>query len=206
MRVGAIGLGIGTVAAYSRTGDVYRFYELNPAVIRLAQGEKGYFSFLRDAPGRIEIVPGDARLSLEGEAAGHNFQNFDVLIVDAFNGDSIPIHLLTREAMRLYLSHLRGPDSVIAVHISNRAVDLAPVVAALAKLYGLQATQIFVGSDTQLTLSNNWILLGRGGALKASQITNIGHPLRATAGESTAGPITVWTDDYSNIITLFAHG
>src|SRR6267378_1681535 len=202
MRVGAIGLGIGTVAAYSRIGDVYRFYALNPAVIRLAQGEKGYFSFLRDAPARIEIVPGDARLSLEGEAAGHNFQNFDLLIVDAFNGDSIPVHLLTREAMKLYLSHLRGPDSVIAVHISNRAVDLAPVVGALANLYGLQATQIFIGSDTHLTLSNDWILLTRGSALEASQITNVGHPLRAITRESTAAPTTLWTDDYSNIITL----
>ena len=89
MRVGAIGLGIGTIASYSRPGDVYRFYEINPAVIRLAQGKGGYFSYLSDAPARIEVVAGDTRLSLEAEAARGDFQKFDVLLVDAFNGDSI---------------------------------------------------------------------------------------------------------------------
>src|SRR5205085_9621427 len=142
MRVGAIGLGIGTIAAYSRPGDVYRFYEINPAVIRLAEGEGGYFTYLTDAPARIEIAAGDARLSLEAEAAQGDFQKFDVLFVDAFNGDSIPVHLLTKEAMSLYLSHLRGPDSVIGVNATNLAIDLSPVVAGLAQLYGLKATLI----------------------------------------------------------------
>src|SRR5207237_2720658 len=116
MRVGAIGLGIGTLAAYSRPGDVYRFYEINPTVIRIAKGEGGYFTYLSDAAAHIEVVPGDARLSLEEEAARHDFQKFDVLFVDAFNGDSIPVHLLTRDAMALYLSRLLRPDPVIVLH------------------------------------------------------------------------------------------
>src|SRR5262245_14824149 len=109
MRIGVIGLGVGTIAAYSRPDDVYRFYEINPAVIRLAKGEGGYFSFLKSAKGEIQVVPGDARLSLAAEASRNDLQQFDVLVIDAFNGDSIPVHLLTREAFELYLKHLRGP-------------------------------------------------------------------------------------------------
>src|SRR2546421_11875989 len=113
-----------------------------PAVIRIAQGQGGYFSYLSDAPARIEVVQGDARLSLEQEAARHEFQKFDVLFVDAFNGDSIPVHLLTREAMALYLSHLRGHDSVIVINVTNVFVNLTPVVVALAENFGIKATLI----------------------------------------------------------------
>ena len=198
MRVGAIGLGAGTLAAYSRAGDVYRFYEINPAVIRLAQGSAGYFSFLKDAPAQIEIASGDARLSLEAEAARHDFQNFDVLIVDAFNGDSIPIHLLTSEAMKLYVSHLHGRDSVIAVHISNLAVDLAPVIANLAKLYRMKGTLITTEVDSGVILPSEWILLTRGNSLNAPEIQRVGKPMLAFTNRET----DVWTDDYSNVLSL----
>jgi hypothetical protein len=201
MRVGAIGLGAGTVAAYSRPGDVYRFYEINPAVIRLAQGAGGYFSFLKDAPAQIEIAPGDARLSLEAEAARHDFQNFDVFIVDAFNGDSIPIHLLTREAMKVYLSHLRGPDSVIAVHISNLAVDLSPVVAGLAKLYRLNGILITTRTDTGVIVPSEWILLTRGNSLKAPEIQLAGKPMLVFGNVNS----DVWTDDYSELLSLLGY-
>ena len=199
MRVGAIGLGAGTIAAYARPSDVYRFYEINPAVIRLAQGVGGYFTFLKDSPGRIEIVPGDARLSLEAEAARGDFQKFDVLIVDAFNGDSIPVHLLTREAMKLYLSHLRNRDSVIAVHISNLAVDLAPVVDTLANLYGMHGTLVIGTLDTGVIFPSEWILLTRGNSLNAPEIKLAGKPVLAFGDTDQE---RFWTDDYSNVLTL----
>jgi spermidine synthase len=202
VRVGVIGLGAGTLAAYSRPGDVFRFYEINPVVIRLAQGEAGYFTFLKDSPARIEIVHGDARLSLEAEAAHHNFQNFDVLIVDAFNGDSIPIHLLTREAMNLYLAHLRGSNSMIAFHISNLAVDLTPVVEGLAKLYRLNSVLIRTDVGNGVILQSTWILLTRGNSLEAPEIQRV---KKVMLGADTYRGIIqsrIWTDDYSNLIGL----
>jgi len=203
MRVGAIGLGIGTLAAYSRPGDVYRFYEINPAVIRIARGEDGYFTYLSDAAARIEIVLGDARLSLEEEAARHDFQKFDVLFVDAFNGDSIPVHLLTREAMALYLSHLRGPDSVIVVNATNVFVNLIPVVAALAENYGLKATLIRSTVQTGLFQPSIFILLTHGDSLEAPEIRKAGYPLRPDLHQ-IKGKLPLWTDDYSNVATLLA--
>ena len=122
MRVGVIGLGTGTTAAYGRAGDYYRFYEINPQVRAIAETE---FTFLADCPCRVETAIGDARLSLEREAP----QNFDVLAVDAFSGDSIPVHLLTTEAMQLYSRHLK-PDGILAFHISNRYLDLRPAQPA----------------------------------------------------------------------------
>ena len=201
MRVGAIGLGIGTIASYSRPGDVYRFYEINPAIIRLAQGKGGYFSYLRDAAGRIEIVVGDARLSLEAEAARGDSQKFDVLVVDAFSGDSIPVHLLTKEAMALYLSHLRGPESVIAVHVTNRAIDLDPVLAGLAQTYGLKATLVRAPDRAGIFLQSDFILLTRGKALDTPEIKRAGHPIL----QDPAHPVPenrIWTDDYSNVVRL----
>ena len=206
MRVGAIGLGIGTVAAYSRPGDVFRFYEINPTVIRIAKGEGGYFTYLSDAAARIEVVLGDARLSLEEEAARHDFQNFDVLLVDAFNGDSIPVHLLTREAIALYLSHLRGPDSVIVVHATNVFMNLTPVVAALAENYGLKATLIRSTIRTGLFQPSVFILLTRGDSLEAPEIRKAGYPIRLDRLDPrrVKDELPLWTDDYSNVATLLA--
>jgi len=201
MRVGAIGLGIGTIAAYSRPGDVYRFYEINPAVIRLAQGEGGYFTYLTDAPARIEIAAGDARLSLEAEAAQGDFQRFDVLFVDAFNGDSIPVHLLTKEAMALYLSHLRGPDSVIVVNATNLAINLNPVVAGLAQEYGLKATLIRAQDHGGVFLRSDFILLTRGKSLDTPEVQRVGYPMRQDPANRVLAN-RVWTDDYSNVARL----
>jgi hypothetical protein len=200
MRVGAIGLGIGTLAAYSRPGDVYRFYELNPSVIRLAQGEGGYFTYLSDAPARVEIVPGDARLSLETEAGRGQFENFDVLFVDAFNGDSIPVHLLTREAMALYLSHLRGPDSVIAVNVTNFAINLAPVVATLAEAYDLKATLVQSELNRGPFLRSAFILLTRGDSLQTSAVRQAKYVMKQDL--TPKGRPQLWTDDYSNVLSL----
>lgn len=200
MRVGAIGLGIGTLAAYSRPGDVYRFYEINPAVIRIAQGQGGYFSYLSDASARIEVVQGDARLSLEEEAAHHEFQNFDVLFVDAFNGDSIPVHLLTREAMALYLSHLRGPDSVIVVNATNVFVNLIPVVAELAESYGMKAKLILSTVETGVLRRSVFILLTRGNSLDVPEIQKVGYSIQDP--QRAKGRPQLWTDDYSNVARL----
>ncbi|MGZ8371078.1 MAG: spermidine synthase, partial [Caulobacteraceae bacterium] len=136
-RIGVIGLGAGSMVAYARAGDTFRFYEINPQVLELARRE---FTFLTDSPATVEVVLGDGRLSLEREP-GHQF---DVLAMDAFSGDSIPMHLLTREAMAIYLRHLK-PGGVLAFQATNRFIDIAPVVASLAQERGLTAVLI---SDT----------------------------------------------------------
>ncbi len=124
-----IGLGAGTVAAYGNAGDVIRFYEINPLVERLA---RHWFTFLHDSTAQTDVVLGDARLSLAAEAPQH----FNVIVVDAFSGDAIPVHLLTREALALYRRHLQ-PDGIIAFHVSNQYVDLEPVIAGIASDAGL---------------------------------------------------------------------
>lgn len=198
LKVGAIGLGVGTVAAYAREGDEYRFYEINPAVIRLARGEGHFFSFLTNAKGNVSIVPGDARLSLESEAQAGRRQGFDVLIVDAFNGDSIPVHLLTREAFALYLQHLRGPDSIIAVHISNIALDLRPVLAGVAQEFHLQAMLVDTDATSETLLASHWVLLSRQ-PFTQPEFRGRGIPMLRTV----FGPKPpLWTDDYSNVIQL----
>jgi spermidine synthase len=121
LRVGLVGLGAGTLAAYGQAGDYLRFYEINPDVLQLANSP---FTYLANCRGQVDVVLGDARVSLEREAAAGDFQRFDVLVLDAFSSDSVPVHLLTKEAAQLYLRHLRGPGSVIAFHITNRI--LAP--------------------------------------------------------------------------------
>src|SRR5207244_4450102 len=114
-RIGIIGLGAGVLAVYGRPRDVYRFYEINPQVLEVAEKE---FTFLKDSAAKVEFVAGDARLSLENEDA----QGFDVLVVDAFSGDSIPVHLLTQEAAALYFRHLK-PDGILVVHVTNVYLD-----------------------------------------------------------------------------------
>jgi hypothetical protein len=188
-RVGMVGLGAGTVAAYAEAGDHFRFYDINPQVVAFADK---YFTYLEDARRRdaeIVVVDGDARLALEREAP----QEFDVLALDAFSGDSIPMHLLTLEAFELYLRHLRDPGGALAVHISNRHLDLAPVVQAAADRYDLETTVVASGTDAAHgTHDARWLLLRRRGA-GGSPLP--GKPL-ALAPPST--PI-VWTDDHSSL-------
>jgi len=190
LRVGVVGLGVGTLVAYGQPDDKFRFYEIDPAVIRLSLGPQPYFHFLQDARATVMIVPGDARLSLQGEAARGELQAFDVLVLDAFTGDAIPVHLLTREAMDIYLEHLRGPDSVLGFHISNRYVDLRPVVQALCDSHGLNAVQV---EDA----GARWILASRNPAML--RLPNL-------AGASTPVALfrepLLWTDDYSNLVLI----
>jgi hypothetical protein len=188
LRVGAIGLGVGTVATYGRAADHYTFYEINPLVAKVANQE---FTFLRDSPAKIDIVLGDARLSLEREEP----QEFDVLIVDAFSGDSIPVHLLTREAFGLYFRNLK-PDGVLAVHISNQYLNLEPVVAGAASRLGKEAVIVNHEADTsQGVYPSTWILLGsRQGFLGRPQIEKVGQVLPASAPGGQ-----LWTDNYSSV-------
>lgn len=139
VRVGAIGLGTGTLASYAGPKDVIRFYEINPEVLRLARER---FHYLGDCRGKCDVVMGDARLSLEAEPS----QQFHVLVVDAFTGDAIPTHLLTHEAFEVYKRHMAA-GGVIAVHVSNKYLHLVPVVRRLAEDGGLKATRISAAAD-----------------------------------------------------------
>lgn len=195
-RIGLVGLGVGTLAAYGQPGDYFRIYEINEEVIRLARER---FTYLRDTQAKTDMVLGDARLSLEREAG----QQFDVLALDAFSSDAIPVHLLTREAFEVYGRHLK-PDGVIAVHISNRYLDLKPVLLPLAEHFGLAVAII----DTSLLPSqedartgayqSTWVLLS-----KNREFMNLPEITAATRQPSAypAG-IKMWTDDESDLFRI----
>ena len=189
-RIGVIGLGAGTLAAYGRSGDVFRFYEINPLVERLAHQK---FTYLSDSHARIEIVPGDARISLAGEPP----QNYDVLLVDAFSGDAIPVHLLTAEAVKLYLRHLR-PGGIIAFHVSNRYLALETVVQQEADHAGLHAALIESDDDdSRDEYGASWVLV-TGDQSFLAQPT-----LRAnTSRIDTIKGVRLWTDDYNSLLPL----
>jgi hypothetical protein len=189
LNVGVIGLGVGTLAAYGRRGDHYEFYEINPLVVRLA-GEQ--FSFLRDSLARIDIVLGDGRLSLEREP----HQGFDVLAVDAFSGDSIPVHLLTLEATELYFRYLK-PQGVLAVHVSNRYLNLIPVVATAALKLNKEAVVVENKADKHRGIdASSWVLVGNPeGFLGKQEIEGAGTRILST-------PQILWTDDYSSLFKV----
>lgn len=195
MRVGVVGLGSGTLATYGRPGDVYRFYEINPQVVELSQT---YFTFVKDSQAKVEIVLGDARLSMERELNDGKPQKYDVLALDAFSGDAIPAHLLTVEAFGIYLKQVR-PDGVIAVHTSNRYLDLCPIVALLAKHYDLQVVTIEADDEGGVgDSSSEWMLVTRNTAfLDSVAIEEVSEPV------DVPGPdIHVWTDHFSNLYQI----
>ncbi|MFM8678166.1 MAG: spermidine synthase, partial [Alphaproteobacteria bacterium] len=163
-RVGVIGLGAGVMAAHGRPGDLYRFYEIDPQVERLA---RAHFTFLSGSPARTEVVLGDARLVLEREAP----RSFDVLAVDAFTGDAIPVHLLTEEAFATWLRHLRE-GGILAVHVSNKYLDLAPVVRLAAERAGWQARLVDDPGDEgdEVASASSWVLVARGGDIPGEEI------------------------------------
>lgn len=180
-RVGVLGLGVGTLAAYGRAGDVFHFYEINPDVARVARAR---FTYLADSPARVEVRLGDARLTLAREAPAA----YDVLAVDAFSGDAIPTHLLTREAVSLYLRHL-APGGVLAINVSNRHADLTRVVRAHAAHLGWSARRVRAKSRSPLgPYLSDWVLL-------AEVAVDFGEPLE------TGSPLT-WTDDHAPVLPL----
>ncbi len=189
IHVGSIGLGAGVLTAYGRTGDVYRIYDINPLVPVIAQTE---FSFYPHLAADKQIIMGDARLSLERQTS----QQFDLLSVDAFTGDAIPIHLLTNEALALYFRHLK-PNGILALHISNRYLDLAPVCARGAQALGKSAMVVDDDAkDGSYLSASSWVLLTNNAEWFRAPAF-----LGATVFPATAPPgFRGWTDDFSNVV------
>ena len=190
INVGVIGLGAGTLVAYARPSDRYCFYEIDPNVIWAAQSE---FVFLRDSPVPPEIIPGDARLSLE-RAPG---RQFDILAVDAFSGDAIPVHLLTREAFDLYWRHLK-PDGILAVHVTSRYLSLGSVVALNAAESHKPAMRVVYRGDREKhEFASEWVLVSsRPGFFDMPAIAAAARPITPAPG------MRAWTDDYSNLYSV----
>jgi len=198
LRVGSIGLGAGTLAVYGKPGDLFRVYELNPAMLDIAEHQ---FAYLGDSQAQVEPVLGDARLSLELEIAGGAFdrpeQRFDVLSIDAFSGDSIPVHLLTREAFATY-ARVTKPDGVIAFHLSNLYLDLPPVVEQIVRDAGFHAVLVVDRPHTSdLTLPSDWVLVTRSTTfLRQPEIA--AHSTRIVPRSG----LPVWTDQFSNMFQI----
>ena len=188
LRLGVIGLGVGTLANYGISGDTIRFYEINPKIVEIARTE---FTYLRNAKAKIELSMGDARLSLEREAP----QGFDVLVVDAFSSDSIPVHLLTKEAVALMLRHL-APKGILAVHISNKHLNLDPIVHRIGKELGWTAITLENEADEAMNVfTSDWVLLTRSVEFVHDPVVN-----RAKLEKKRAD--VLWTDDYSNLLKI----
>jgi hypothetical protein len=189
IKVGVIGLGTGTIATYGATDDVYRFYDINPDVLRVAQRD---FTFLSDSDAQIELALGDARLSLEREPK----QGFDVLAIDAFSSDAIPVHLITSEALGIYHSHMK-PGGVIAFHVTNRFLDLVPVVEGLAQAHKLFVVHVADSPDDPMASRSDWVLLSdrqasldKPGIAEAAREAEVRRDWR------------VWTDDFNNLVQV----
>ncbi len=190
-RAGIVGLGAGTVAAYGELGDTFRFYEINHQVVEIAET---LFFYLRESRASMQIVEGDARLSLAADRS----PPFDVLALDAFSGDAIPVHLLTREAFALYLRRLKL-DGVLAFHVSNDYLDLAPVVAQLANEIGYQAVLVHNHSNQdELILPADWVLVTRNARVLDNPAVQVhSKPIFVPPG------LRPWTDAYNNLIQIF---
>jgi SAM-dependent methyltransferase len=202
-RVAVIGLGTGTLAAYARPGDAMTFYEID-TLVRDVAVNRAYFTYLGDARDRgatIRVEMGDARIRLEAVKRERPGERYDLLAVDAFSSDAIPVHLLTREALRLYLDVLK-PDGVLAIHISNRYLHLAPVVANLAQDAGLRGRLIQEdeATETKGAASSTWTVLARSpealGGLPAD-------PRWTRDRLETDRRVGVWTDEFHNLLAVF---
>jgi hypothetical protein len=198
MRVGVLGLGVGTLAAYGQPGDYYRLYEINPVIVDLANGQGGYFSFIKDSKAETEIVTGDARISLEKELNSGVKNDFDILVLDTFSGDSPPAHLVTKEAFDIYLQNL-APDGLIAANISNNHLDFRPVFWRLAQYYDLEFAIIYNQPENDpAAYPSIWVLLTRNSKLlEAPEIAE-----RADRMTGYTTDIRLWTDDYSNLFQI----
>jgi spermidine synthase len=194
-KIGIIGLGAGVVAAYGRAGDEVVFYEISPKVVEI---EKREFSFLRDTPAKVHpVVMGDGRLSLEREAP----RRYDVLGIDAFSGDSIPMHLVTREAMQLYLKHL-APDGVIVFQATNRYIDIMPVVKRHANELGMEA--VLVSDIPESSIGANYWLSSTDQILVTRDKQLLAHPrIAEAASEIRDRPdLPTFTDAHHNLFRI----
>jgi hypothetical protein len=189
--IGVVGLGTGTVAAYGRSGDRIRYYEINPEVKKIASG---LFSYITKTPAHVDVIMGDARLSMEREPP----QNFDILALDAFSGDAIPVHLLTKEALDLYARHLK-PRGVLVVHISNQYLNLEPIVLKLAAQRGWASAVVDFDEDDERwwLYGSTWVLLSPSPArLNAAEINS-------AARKVVLNPdVPLWTDDFASLFPI----
>jgi SAM-dependent methyltransferase len=190
-RIGILGLGCGTLAAYGRAGDTIRIYEINPLVLDIARNN---FSYLRDTAAKVEVALGDGRLVLEAEPP----QQFDILVMDAFSGDSVPVHLITREAFRSYFRQLK-PTGILAVNVSNKYLDLEPVMERAAASFGKSAYlyHYYPPDDNSFCFACSWTLI-------MDPATAAAHPeLQKDATLlRQKRPFRVWTDDFSNMFSI----
>lgn len=186
--VGVVGLGAGTLAAYCEKDDSFTFYEIDERIGRIANS---YFSYLSMCE-RASVVYGDGRLSLEHQLEDGKKGNFDVLAIDAFSDDTIPVHLLTKEAVELYMSHLRSRESILAIHTSNRFFELSPIVMRIA--VELRLSAMLIGDDPEVdgATPSQWVLLTRDAAVLQKQIF-------AEGATEPPYPAALWTDDYANV-------
>jgi len=190
LRIGVIGLGVGTLAAWTEAGDTMRFYEINPDAERLARAR---FTFLAAAAGAVDVVLGDGRLALEREVEAGSAA-YDVLVVDAFAGDAVPVHLLTLESVALYRRAL-AEGGVLVFQITNRHVDLERVVRGLAGAAGLQAVRIdHAPAADGAGVASSWMVLAEPGTWIPAE--------RRSPGSRPAGPPVLWTDDFSNVLSV----
>ena len=221
MKIAVVGLGTGSSAAWAEAGDSIRFYEINPDVINIPEK---YFSYRSDTRAEVKTILGDARIKMEQEAAAKDFQDFDVLVIDAFSGDSIPVHLLTKECMGIYLQHMHKhetknekgetvevDDGIIAFHISNRFIDLAPVVRSLAKEYKMEAVYIDCNDDdsSKQESSSTWVLVTRNAAFLSYRDEfekDFPKPPVMKVKMFQRPEYMTWTDDYSNLFGLLKWG
>ena len=196
-RVALIGLGTGALASYAQPGQHWTFFEIDPAVAHIAAPATGVFTYLKDSPGQADVILGDARLTLHQQT-----ERFGMIVVDAFGSDSIPLHLLTREALRVYLDHLED-TGILAFHISNKYVDLEPVLANLAADAGAEFAckieyDLDVGDEIMKGKSPTiWLLMARRAGDLPTAISS-GHWRDAHARPD----LGVWTDDFSNVVSV----
>jgi hypothetical protein len=210
LSLGVVGLGVGTLAAWGRAGDRIVFYEIDPEVVHIAR-DSGHFSYLADSAAALELVIGDARLSLEAELARGAPRAFDVLVLDAFSSDAVPLHLLTAEAFRTYAAHL-APGGLLAVHVSNRSFDLTHPVARLGSAVGLHAFRVVNRTaPRRLSEESRWIVLARDPAYFAVLEAETarfpqpgGRPLThaSRVDPDVVAGTPLWTDDWSNVLAL----
>jgi hypothetical protein len=196
LRVGLLGLGTGTLAAYGQRGDVFQYYELNPAVVKLSTGSQPVFTYLRDSAAHVTVELGDGRLLLEKELITKQLKKFDVLVLDAFSGDAIPVHLLTKEAFGTYWECVDPNHGIIAVHVTSQHVDLLPVLQGVSASFNADAL-VEIEPTEYPYMANTWVLI----ALHPGALAIPGLEQDSLSSHLDTRPI-LWTDDYSSILRL----
>jgi tetratricopeptide (TPR) repeat protein len=194
-RIGIVGLGAGTLAAYAQKGDYVHMYEINPEVLRLADK---WFTYLTNCQGKLDMTLGDARLSLETEPP----QNYDLLVLDAFNSDAPPVHLLTKEAFSIYERHMKT-NGMIAVNVSNRHINLDPVIANLAREFNYQMVVVdsFTPRDKPWIMNASWALLARN-AYGDKIVNSPAIQLASRPPRTNSVSIPLWTDDFASLFQV----